>query len=199
MKIVLATNNRHKVTEIKNILTGVSAQILTLEDFPGFPQVEETGETLEENAILKAREICRFTGLPSLADDSGLEVDALDGAPGVRSSRFAGEGCSYEDNNKKLLKLLENVAWEERTARFVSVVALARDPDSMVTVRGEIRGVIGLEEKGEAGFGYDPIFYVPELKKTFGQLSLEEKSRISHRARAFNKARDLMARGFLDD
>lgn len=199
MKIVLATNNKHKVTEIKNILAGVSAEILTLEDFPGAPQVEETGETLEENAILKARTICQFTGLPSLADDSGLEVDALDGAPGVRSSRFAGEGCSYEDNNKKLLKLLENVPWEKRKARFVSVVALARVPDGMVTVRGEIEGLIGLEEKGEDGFGYDPIFYVPELKKTFAQLSLEEKNKISHRARAFNKARDLIARGFFDD
>jgi XTP/dITP diphosphohydrolase len=199
MKIVLATNNRHKITEIKNILTGVPAGILTLEDFPGFPLVEETGETLEENAILKARAICRFTGLPSLADDSGLEVDALDGAPGVKSSRFAGESCSYEDNNRKLLKLLENVPWARRKARFVTVAALARHPDSLVTVRGEIYGIIGLEEKGGNGFGYDPVFYVPELKKTFAQLSLEEKNRISHRAQAFNKARDLIAGGFLDD
>jgi XTP/dITP diphosphohydrolase len=199
MKIVLATNNQHKIREIKDILTGISSELLTLEDFSGFPLVEETGETLEENAILKAREICRFTGLSSMADDSGLEVDALNGDPGVRSSRFAGEHCSYEDNNRKLLMLLKNVPWEKRGARFVSVVALAKDPKHILTVRGEIEGVIHLEEKGENGFGYDPVFYVPELKKTFAQLSPEEKNRISHRARAFNKGKDMILKGFFDD
>ncbi|MGB2769585.1 MAG: non-canonical purine NTP pyrophosphatase, partial [Candidatus Zixiibacteriota bacterium] len=105
-RIVLATNNRHKIKEIKNILSGLSVEIVTLEDFPGAPQVEETGKTLEENAILKAEAIYKFTGLPSVADDSGLEVDALRGAPGVLSSRFAGEHCSFEDNNRKLLRLM---------------------------------------------------------------------------------------------
>ncbi len=199
MKIVLATNNQHKIREIKEILTGISENLLTLEDFPGFPRVEETGETLEENAVLKARVICRFTGLPCVADDSGLEVDALDGAPGVRSSRFAGEHCSYKDNNRKLLRLLKDIPWDKRNARFVSVVALAKDPEHILTVRGEVEGVIHLEEKGENGFGYDPVFYVPELKKTFAQLSPEEKNRISHRARAFTQAKDMIVKGFFDD
>jgi XTP/dITP diphosphohydrolase len=199
MKIVLATNNLHKIREIKGILTGISAEILTLEDFPGFPQVEETGKTLEENAIIKAQKINKFTGLPSLADDSGLEVDALDGEPGVRSSRFAGEHCSFKDNNLKLLELMQGIPWEQRGAKFVTVVALAKNPGQVHTVKGEIRGIIDLEEKGENGFGYDPVFYVPELKKTFAQLSPEEKNRISHRAKAFKKAGDLIAKGFPDD
>jgi XTP/dITP diphosphohydrolase len=199
MKIVLATNNLYKIREIKGILTGISAEVLTLEDFPGFPQVEETGDTLEENAIIKAQKINKFTGLPSLADDSGLEVEALKGAPGVRSSRFAGEQCSFKDNNLKLLRLLNGIPWEQRGARFVTVVALVKNVSSIRTVQGEIQGIIDLEEKGENGFGYDPVFYVPELKKTFAQLSPEEKNRISHRARAFKKAGELITKGFFDD
>jgi XTP/dITP diphosphohydrolase len=199
MKIVLATNNRHKIQEIKVILSGLSAELLTLEDFPGFPQVEETGETLEENAVLKAECLCRFTGLPSLADDSGLEVDALGGAPGVFSSRFAGEHCSYQDNNMKLLSLMKDVPWEKRGARFVCVVAVAEDLDHMVTVRGEVEGKISLKEEGENGFGYDPVFYLPQLDKTFAQLSFGEKNKISHRAIAFGKAKELIEEGFLSD
>lgn len=197
MRIVLATNNKHKIREIKNILADLSMEILTLEDFTGFPKVEETGKTFEENAIIKAKAICRFTRLPSLADDSGLEVDALDGAPGVLSSRFAGEHCSFQDNNRKLLHLMENVPWERRGARFVCVVALAKDLNHIVTVKGEVKGIITLEEKGESGFGYDPIFHLPHLNKTFAQLSLEEKNRISHRAQAFVKAKELIQKGFL--
>lgn len=199
MKIVLATNNLHKIREIRGILTGISAEILTLEDFPGFPQVEETGDTLEENAIIKVREINKFTGLPSLADDSGLEVDALKREPGVRSSRFAGEQCSFKDNNLKLLKLLDGTPWEQRGAKFVTVVALAKNENCIQAVKGEIRGIIDLAEKGENGFGYDPVFYVPKLKKTFAQMSPKEKNKISHRARAFKKAADLIKKGFFDD
>jgi XTP/dITP diphosphohydrolase len=198
-RIVLATNNRHKIKEIKHILSGLAAEILTLEDFPGAPQVEETGETLEENAILKAETICRFTGLPSLADDSGLEVDALCGAPGVLSSRFAGEHCSYADNNRKLLRLMADVPQNRRTARFVCVVAWVTDPEHVITLKGEVEGIIALKERGENGFGYDPVFYLPNLHKTFAQLSFQEKNRISHRARAFGKAGDLIRKGFLDD
>jgi len=197
MRIVLATNNKHKIREIKNILAGLSVEILTLEDFTGFPKVEETGKTFEENAIIKAKAISRFTRLPSLADDSGLEVDALDGAPGVLSSRFAGEHCSFQDNNRKLLHLMENVPWERRGSTFVCVVALAKDLNHIVTVKGEVKGIITLEEKGESGFGYDPIFHLPHLNKTFAQLSLEEKNRISHRAQAFAKAKELIQKGFL--
>ncbi|MGB2805036.1 MAG: XTP/dITP diphosphatase [Candidatus Zixiibacteriota bacterium] len=198
-RIVLATNNRHKIKEIKNILSGLSVEIVTLEDFPGAPQVEETGKTLEENAILKAEAIYKFTGLPSVADDSGLEVDALHGAPGVLSSRFAGEHCSFEDNNRKLLQLMFSVPREKRGARFVCVVAWMKDPKHVTTVKGEVEGIIALKERGENGFGYDPVFYLPNLNKTFAQLSFEEKNRISHRAQAFGKAKDLIEKGFPDD
>jgi len=200
MKIVLATNNKHKIEEIKDILADPEFEILTLNDFPDFPKIEETGKTLEENAILKAKAIYRFaslttsqfTHLVSLADDSGLEVDALNGAPGVFSSRFTGEHCSYKDNNVKLLSLMENVPWEKRGATFVCVVAIAKDIDNIKTVRGEVRGIIAHEEKGENGFGYDPVFYLPELGKTFAQLSFEEKNKRSHRALAFRKAKELI-------
>ena len=198
-RIVLATNNKHKINEIKGILSGLAAEILTLEDFPGAPTVEETGKTLEENAILKAEAIHGFTGLPSLADDSGLEVDALRGAPGVLSSRFAGEHCSFEDNNRKLLRMMSDLPWEKRGAKFVCVVALAKDSNQTVTLRGEVNGLITLEERGEKGFGYDPVFYLQSLNKTFAQLSFEEKNRISHRARAFGRAGELIRKGFLDD
>jgi XTP/dITP diphosphohydrolase len=199
MKIVLATNNKDKIREIKNILSDLSAEILTLENFPGFPKIEETGKILEENAILKAKAIHQFTGLPSLADDSGLEVDALDGMPGVLSSRFAGEHCSYKDNNRKLLTLMKDIAWEKRGAQFVCIVAIAKDLNHIVTVKGEIRGVIAFEEKGKNGFGYDPLFYSPELNQTFAQLPLEEKNKISHRAQAFTEAKELIRKGFLND
>jgi XTP/dITP diphosphohydrolase len=197
MKIVLATNNKHKIREIKDILSDLRVEILTLDDFPGFPKVEETGKTFQENAILKARAVCQFTNLPSMADDSGLQADALDGAPGVMSARFAGEHCSFQDNNTKLLSLMKDTPVEKRRAEFVCVVALARDLDHVVTVEGKVRGTITFEEMGENGFGYDPVFRLPNLNKTFAQLSLEEKNRISHRARAFGKAKELIRRGFL--
>lgn len=199
MKIVLATNNEDKIREIKNILSDLSTEILTLKDFPNFPKVEETGKTLEGNAVLKAKTIYQFTSLPSMADDSGLEVDALNGAPGVLSSRFAGEHCSYQDNNRKLLSLMKDIPWEKRGAKFVCVVALAKDINHIVTVKGEAGGVIAFEEKGENGFGYDPVFYSPELNQTFAQLPLEEKNKISHRSQAFMKAKELIQKGFLND
>lgn len=197
MKIVLATNNRHKVEEIKDVLSDLPAQILTLEDFPNFPPVEETGKTLGENAILKAKATCRFTNLPSMADDSGLEVDALGGAPGVMSARFAGEHCSFRDNNLKLLSLMQQVPAEKRGARFVCAVALAKNSDHIAALEGQISGSITFQEKGENGFGYDPVFWIPHLNKTFAQLSLREKNKISHRAEAFRKAKELIERGFL--
>ncbi len=199
MKIVLATNNRDKIREIKKILYGLPAEILTSDDFPGFPQVKETGKTLEENAILKAEAIFHFTQLPSLADDSGLEVEFLNGAPGVLSSRFAGEHCSYQDNNRKLLSLMKEVPPGKRGAKFVCVVAIAKGIDKITTVRGEVNGLITTEEKGENGFGYDPVFLLSPLNRTFAQLTLEEKNKISHRARAFTQAKDLILKGFLND
>ncbi len=196
MKIVLATNNKHKIEEIRGILSDPRLEILTLNDFKDFPKIEERGETLEENAILKAKGVYEFARLLSLADDSGLEVDALNGAPGVLSSRFAGQHCSYKDNNVKLLSLLKNVPREKRGATFVCVVAMAKDIDIVKTVRGEVRGIITLDERGEGGFGYDPVFYLPELGKTFAQLSFQEKNQISHRAKAFERAKELIKRDF---
>jgi len=204
MKIVLATNNKHKIEEIKNILSDLQLEILTLHDFPDFPKIEENGKTLEENAILKAKAIYRFASLTTsqftnaiiLADDSGLEVDALDGTPGVFSSRFAGERCSYKDNTVKLLSLMENIPWEKRGATFVCVVAIAKDLENIETVRGKVRGIIAREERGENGFGYDPVFYLPELGKTFAQLSFKEKNEISHRAKAFKMAKELIKKDF---
>lgn len=196
MKIVLATNNKHKIEEIKYILSDPRLEILTLNDFKGFPKIEETGKTLEENAILKAKAIYQFTQLISLADDSGLEVDALDGAPGVLSSRFAGPHCSYKDNNMKLLSLMKNIPWKKRGATFVCVVAIAKDVDNIKTVRGEVRGIVTTEERGEGGFGYDPVFYLPELGKTFAQLSFEEKNKRSHRTKAFRKTKELIQKDF---
>jgi XTP/dITP diphosphohydrolase len=198
MKIVLATNNRHKIKEIKDILADLEVDILTLKDFHHAPQVEETGKTLEENAVIKAKTICEFTGLPAMADDSGLEVDELDGAPGVISARFAGEHCSFKDNNLKLLSLMQDVPQERRGARFVCVVALAKNLTQTITIKGEVKGSITFQEMGASGFGYDPVFWLPGLKKTFAQLTLEEKNKISHRAKAFAKAKDLILRGFLN-
>lgn len=196
MKIVLATNNRHKIREIKDILSDLPVKILTLADFPDFPGVEETGKTLEENAILKARAIFGFTNLPSMADDSGLEVDALNGAPGALSARFAGEHCSFKDNNLKLLSVMKDIPSAQRGARFVCVVALVKDLNHIVTVKGEARGAIAFQEMGENGFGYDPVFWLPHLNKTFAQLPWKEKNKISHRARAFGKAKELIQKGF---
>jgi XTP/dITP diphosphohydrolase len=189
-KIVLATNNRHKAEEIRAILTGLPLEILTAADFPDFPDPGETGATLEENATIKAIAIHEATGLWSVADDSGLEVDALDGAPGVVSARFAGPGCTFEDNNRKLLELLNDVSDEQRGARFRCVAALAKSSADVTLFSGEIRGTITREVRGMAGFGYDPVFYVPELGCTFAEATAEAKNRLSHRGRAFKLVHD---------
>ena len=192
MRIILATRNQHKTKEIKKILADPQIEILTLKDFPDVSEVEETGKTLEENAILKAVVVYNATGIPALADDSGLEVDILDGAPGVMSARFAGPGCSYEDNNLKLLGLLKGIPEERRGASFRCVVALALSSDDIRVVEGRVRGFITHKEIGENGFGYDPVFFYPELDKTFAKLKPEEKNRISHRGIAFRKAIELI-------
>jgi XTP/dITP diphosphohydrolase len=193
MKLVLATNNQDKVREMKNLLDDLDIEILTSKDFDDFPEIEETGETLEENAILKAEGIFEATGLPSLADDSGLEVDFLGGAPGVYSSRFAGPGCTYDDNNRKLLQALEDVPWEHRTARFRCLIAVCFGKDDIEVVEGQAEGFI-TEKKAEAkgGFGYDPVFYYPPHLKTFAELTLDEKNVISHRGLALKAARAIL-------
>lgn len=193
--IVLATNNPHKAGEIREILKGIPFEILSASDFPDFPDPEEHGATLEENARIKAIAVHEATGLWALADDSGLEVDALDGAPGVISARFAGPGCTFADNNRKLLELMKDVPDEKRGARFRCAAALAVSPTDVQMFSGEIAGTITREVCGTGGFGYDPVFYVPELGCTFAEASSEAKNRLSHRGRAFRLVRDFLARG----
>jgi len=193
MKLVLATNNKHKIREISALLDGLDIQILTKDDFADFPDVDETGTTLEANAELKARAIYEFTRLPSLADDSGLEVDHLNGAPGVYSARYAGEGCTFEDNNRKLLGELDGVPAEKRSARFRCVIAIAFDGSNVRLAEGRVDGRITTANQGKDGFGYDPVFEVPELGKTFAELSAEHKNRISHRGLALEVAKKLLA------
>lgn len=192
MQLVLATHNKDKIREIRQLLEGLPVTILTYADFDDFPEIEETGETLEENAILKAKGIAEVTGAAALADDSGLEVDALDGRPGVYSSRYAGPGCTYDDNNRKLLEELEGVREDKRTARFRTVIAVAWGGDDVETVEGRAEGKITEEKAGSSGFGYDPVFFYPPAGKTFAEMELAEKNKVSHRGRALVKARGLI-------
>lgn len=189
MQLVIATKNRDKVREIKDLLDDLPVTILTMDDFLDLPDVAETGETLEANAALKAGAISQFTGLPALADDSGLEVDALGGAPGVYSSRYAGEGCTYEDNNRKLLKELEGVPQEKRTARFRCVIVIDWGDGERETIEGSAEGIIAEDVIGHEGFGYDPVFIYPQANMRFSQMTLEEKNRVSHRGLALQGAR----------
>jgi len=182
--VVLATRNEHKVREIHEILGDQPFALVSLSHFPDSPDVEEDGDTLLDNAMKKARTAFRHTGLPCLADDTGLEVDALDGAPGVRSSRFSGESATYEENNQKLLHLLEGVPAEKRGARFRCVVALVSEQGEHWT-EGVTEGVILDARRGKQGFGYDPLFFIPGRGKSFAELSAAEKNDISHRGRAF--------------
>jgi len=192
MKLVLATNNLHKVREIKSLLSDLEVEILTPKDLNNFPELREEGSTLEENAISKAKVTNHFTGLPSLADDTGLEVEALNGAPGVRSARFAGETATYDDNNRKLLSQLRGLPENERSAVFRCVIAVAFGEEEIQTVEGRAEGFIIEKPRGEEGFGYDPIFYFPPLGKTFAELSPDEKNRVSHRAEALRRAKELL-------
>lgn len=191
-EVVLATRNRHKVEELVALLGGLGITIRSLDEFPGAPDVAEDGATCEANAVKKARAIAEFTGLPAVADDTGLEVDALGGRPGVYAARYAGEGATYEDNCLKLLQELACVPRERRTARFLTVAAIALPSDGVRVAQGTLDGVIAEEASGTLGFGYDPVFFVPELGKTLAQLSADQKNKISHRAKAFTQAKDLL-------
>ena len=187
-KLVLATQNEHKVQELEELLDGMLIQILSYKDFVNLPDVIEDGMTFRENALKKAREICKQVNLPTLADDSGLEVDLLKGAPGVYSARFAGQEATDLENNQKLLKLLENYPdLNERTARFTSVIAFVQPDGFEKTVKGSCEGLLLTELRGEGGFGYDPLFYLPEYDATFAELPMELKNKISHRGHAFRK------------
>lgn len=191
--IVLATANPDKATEMAALLQGLPFDLKTRADFGPLPDVEETATTFSGNAILKAEALMRATGQMALADDSGLCVDALNGEPGVYSARYAGPGCTYADNNKKLLDALADVPDEKRTARFVCAVAIARPGSEPVTFEGACEGVIARENQGEMGFGYDPLFVIPADGRSFAQMTAGEKAAHSHRARAFEKARAWLA------
>jgi len=187
MKLVVATNNPHKVKEIVNILKGQNYEILSLKNFPDAPVVIEDGSTFEENAIKKSSIIAKHIGLLALADDSGLEVDVLNGEPGVKSARFAGENATDEDRNRKLLNLIRDVPESKRNARFKCAIALSNPQGDTHVVLGVCEGSIAFEPRGNKGFGYDPIFVVPCYGKTFAELGPDIKNRISHRAIALQQ------------
>ena len=191
-ELVVATTNKDKVKEIKNILKVLGVKVLTPDEFGMPPSIVENGRTFEGNASKKARIISRFTGKLAIADDSGLIVDALGGRPGVRSSRFAGESAAYASNNAKLLRLLKNVPAGKRKARFVCVIAIAKDGKVLKTVKGTARGKIAFEPSGKSGFGYDPVFIDPKYGRTFAELGPEIKNKISHRYRALMKAKEAL-------
>ncbi|MDR1400987.1 MAG: XTP/dITP diphosphatase [Endomicrobium sp.] len=192
-EIILATSNKHKVKEIKLILKDLSIEILPMTSFSSYPVIIEDGKTFEENASKKAIEAANFFKKWTIADDSGIEVDYLNGAPGIYSARYAGEKCTSYENNKKLLEALKNVPHKKRTAKFKTVIAIASPHSKVSLVDGEIFGTIE-SCAGTDGFGYDPVFYIPEYGKTLAEFSSEIKNSISHRAKALQKARELIER-----
>ena len=192
MGLVIATRNPDKIKEIQLILQDSEVLLLSLFDFPQIGPIEEGRKSLEENAILKARLVSQRTRKMALADDTGLEVEALQGRPGVLSSRFAGPEASYEENRQKLLNSLHGVPEEKRGAIFRCIAALGNSEGWFVTFEGVCRGRISFEPKGEGGFGYDPLFIVEGIGKTFAEMSLEEKNQISHRAKAMRKAMEFL-------
>ncbi len=187
-RLLIATKNPAKVREYSRLLQGIPYEIVTLAEEGIYQVVDETGETLEENATLKAKSYACQSNLLTLADDSGLEVDALGGEPGVLSARFAGEGASDNERIDYLLAKLTSIPWEERTARFRCIIAIASPQGEVELCQGECRGIIAYEPKGENGFGYDPIFYLHRLEKTMAELTMDEKNEVSHRGQAVRKA-----------
>jgi XTP/dITP diphosphohydrolase len=195
--LVMATRNAGKVRELRDLLQGLGIELLSLVDFPDLPEIPEEGATFADNAGTKAREVARLTHLPALADDSGLEVAALKGRPGVYSARYAQDRTGPQaptdpDNWGKLLEEMAGVPQEERGARFVCEIALALPDGRVFTARGECGGAIALEPRGNHGFGYDPVFWVPEYGRTMAELGPEVKNRISHRARALAALREIL-------
>jgi len=195
--LVVATRNSGKLAEIKDILKLDGWRISGLDDFPTMGKIPEVGKTFEENAISKTRAVAGITQLTAIGDDSGIEVDALGGGPGVYSARFAGEGASDADNNKKMLEVMKGVPVSNRAAKFVCVIAVVTSDGAEKVVRGECKGVILEEPRGKRGFGYDPLFYYPPMAKTYSEMTPEEKNSISHRFRALVKLKEILP-GLLD-
>ncbi len=183
MKVVIATHNKDKLKELKKGLSSLSIDLLDLSSFPEIGEIVEDGDTLKENALIKAKAVYDLTGIPAIADDTGLEVDALGGKPGVYTARFAGENCSYMDNVNKMLEVMKKIKKSERGAIFKTVMAFY-DGKRELFSEGVVKGIIAEEKKGLGGFGYDPIFYVVEEGKTFSEMTIEKKNIISHRGRA---------------
>lgn len=190
--LLLATRNQGKKKEMQQILKDLPVEIITLEDIDELPEIIEDGATFVENASKKAQQTAVLSGYTSLADDSGLVVDALDGKPGIYSARFAGEEADDNKNNEKLLFMLKNIETAKRTARFICAVAVSDPTGHTRVVTGECEGKIAWEKKGTGGFGYDPLFVPAGREESFAQLTPEEKNSISHRARALKKARTII-------
>ena len=183
MKIIIATHNKDKFKELYHGLSSLDVKLLNLYDFPEIKEIIEDGETLKDNALIKARTVHSITSIPTISDDTGLEVDALGGAPGVFTARYAGKNCSYLDNVNKMLKEMKNVPANKRGATFKTVMAYVDDKVEL-TSEGIVQGTVTRTKKGVAGFGYDPIFYVPDIGKTFAEMKIEKKNLVSHRSRA---------------
>ncbi len=189
-KLVFATGNAGKLKEVKNIFSGTSISIVSMNELGEIGDIPETGDTFEKNAFIKAKTVFDEFGLPTIADDSGLAIEQLDNRPGVFSARYAGENCTFDDNNRKVIKELEDFP-EPHRAKFISF-ALYYDGKEKLSALGELPGIIINEFRGQNGFGYDPIFVPDGFEKTLAELSLEEKNSISHRARAFNKLKEIL-------
>ena len=183
MELVIATHNKDKFKELFLGLESLELKLRSLNDFPEIGEIIEDGDTLEENALIKARTVFKLTGLPSISDDTGLEVAALNGQPGIYTARYAGENCSYSDNVNKMMDKMKLVPWESRNAEFKTYMAYV-DKHVELTACGVVKGKIDKKIKNVGGFGYDPIFYVSEYKRTFSEMSIEEKNKISHRGKA---------------
>ncbi|MCM8770321.1 MAG: RdgB/HAM1 family non-canonical purine NTP pyrophosphatase [Candidatus Omnitrophica bacterium] len=188
-ELVVATRNKKKLREIKDLLKGLPLKITSLADYPYAPRIIENGRTFQENARKKALKIAAFTGKLTLGEDSGLEVEALDGRPGIHSSRFSGKNKSDLQNNLKLLRLLAGIPLTKRKARYRCCVALADKKGLVFEAEGSCSGLIGFKMQGDSGFGYDPLFVIPKYKKTFAQLGERLKHKMSHRSRALEKLR----------
>ena len=189
-KLIFATGNEGKMKEIRMILGDLDYEILSMKEAGISADIVEDGKTFEENAMIKAKAISKLANCLVLADDSGLEVDYMDKQPGIYSARWMGEDTSYDIKNKKIIENLEGVPEEKRTARFVCAVAAAFPDGRVITKRGTIEGMIGYEQRGENGFGYDPIFFLPEYGMTTAELPVEEKNKISHRGRALEQIKE---------
>ena len=195
MKVVIATHNKDKLKEIQSEFGSLCFDMISLENFQEIGEIIEDGHTLEENALIKARAVFEKTGLPTISDDTGLEVDALDGKPGVYTARYAGEGCSYEDNVNKMLKDMIKVPMPNRTAEFKTVMVF-KDENKELIVEGVVKGTICRESRGEDGFGYDPMFYPKDSNVSLGEMGADEKALLSHRGKAIKKALNYIQQRF---